>query len=57
MMDILPTFMSFANIPLAENSIDGKSLVDMITKDEKSPHDQVFWEYNSQLAVREGKWS
>ncbi|WMT41218.1 hypothetical protein RE628_00950 [Paenibacillus sp. D2_2] len=28
----------------------------MITKGEKTPHKQIFWEYGSQLAVREGKW-
>ncbi|MBO0991526.1 sulfatase-like hydrolase/transferase [Bacillus sp. SD088] len=56
MMDILPTFMSFADISFENEAIDGDSIVEMITKNGKSPHDQVFWEYNDQLAVRQGKW-
>src|SRR5690606_17650328 len=53
---IFPTFMSFADISIDKGTIDGDTIVEMITKNGKSPHDQVFWEYNDQLAVRQGKW-
>ncbi|WP_066188200.1 sulfatase-like hydrolase/transferase [Gracilibacillus phocaeensis] len=58
MMDILPTFMEFAGIPVADRAIDGKSMVDMLTRQSnpQSPHDQLFWEYNDQLAMRQGDW-
>lgn len=56
MMDILPTFLTLANGSYAEESIDGKNILDMVTKNEKTPHEKVFWEYNGQLAMRQGNW-
>ncbi|NGP45298.1 sulfatase-like hydrolase/transferase [Bacillaceae bacterium SIJ1] len=56
MVDILPTFLSFAGISHEELDIDGKDLSDMLMKHGNTPHDQVFWEYNGQLAVRQGDW-
>ncbi|GIO29484.1 MULTISPECIES: sulfatase-like hydrolase/transferase [Paenibacillus] len=57
MADILPTVMEFAGLPVpSPGEIDGFSVAGMITKGEKTPHQQIFWEYGSQLAVREGKW-
>ena len=57
MMDILPTILELAGIPLPENHlIDGKSIVDMVKNDTGSPHDHLFWEYSGQLAIRNGNW-
>lgn len=56
MMDIFPTFLSLASVPYSHAEIDGIDLTDMIMNGVKSPHTQVFWEYNNQLAVRKGNW-
>ncbi|CAM3899155.1 sulfatase-like hydrolase/transferase [Lederbergia lenta] len=56
MMDIFPTFLSFAKEVYSEDSFDGKDVVEMLTAGGSSPHTQVYWEYNGQLAIRQGKW-
>ncbi|WP_168120210.1 sulfatase-like hydrolase/transferase [Paenibacillus sp. HB172176] len=57
MMDIVPTFMEWAGAPLAhESEVDGRSVAAMAAVDADSPHDKVYWEYDGQLAVRQGKW-
>ena len=56
MMDIFPTFVSLAGGNCSDEQIDGKDITKMLTTDEASPHEQVFWEYNNQLAIRQGKW-
>ncbi|GAB2542308.1 arylsulfatase A-like enzyme [Gracilibacillus alcaliphilus] len=57
MMDILPTFIELADMTPANQQIDGESVVELVTNPQaESPHEQVFWEYNDQLAVRQGKW-
>lgn len=56
MMDILPTFLSLVDKAPVNIECDGKSLLYMLTEGSESPHDQLFWEYNHQLAIRQGKW-
>jgi len=57
MMDILPTFVDIAGGELsADRVIDGRSILSMVTEGTPSPHAQLFWEYNDQLAVRQGPW-
>jgi arylsulfatase A-like enzyme len=56
MMDVLPTFMDWAGISAQQETIDGKSMCAVVEEGLHSPHDQVFWEYNGQLALRQGKW-
>lgn len=56
MMDIFPTFLSFAQETYAADSFDGKDVTEMVTSTASSPHKQVFWEYNGQLAIRQDKW-
>ncbi|WP_274365834.1 sulfatase-like hydrolase/transferase [Paenibacillus thermotolerans] len=57
MADIVPTVLEFAGLePPASEEIDGSSVVPVITEGAPSPHRQMYWEYNGQLAVREGKW-
>jgi len=56
MMDIVPTILDGLGIEYNDMDFDGKSLMSMIVNNEKSPHGQVFWEYDGQLAIREGAW-
>lgn len=56
MMDIFPTFLSLAGVPSSNQDIDGIDITNMIIDGSESPHDQVFWEYDGQLAIRQGKW-
>ncbi|MBB6729845.1 sulfatase-like hydrolase/transferase [Cohnella zeiphila] len=61
MIDIVPTFLDLAEVdtasgPLKDVRIDGSSLKPMLQEGEPSPHQQLFWEYQGQLAVREGDW-
>lgn len=57
MMDVVPTVLSFIGeqVP-AIDEIDGLSLATMISEHASSPHVNLFWEYNGQLAVRRGDW-
>jgi len=61
MIDLMPTFLELATIPcgegrMADVKLDGVSLKAMLINGQPSPHRQAFWEYNEQLAVREGDW-
>ncbi|MFD0712039.1 sulfatase-like hydrolase/transferase [Paenibacillus sp. GCM10027626] len=57
MADFVPTALEFAGLDVpAAGEIDGTSVVAMVTEGAATPHQQLFWEYGSQLAVREGKW-
>lgn len=57
MADFVPTALEFAGLAAPANGeIDGSSVVAMVTEEAATPHRQLFWEYGSQLAVREGKW-
>ena len=55
-MDIFPTFLTAAGVDLNQYESDGKNILPMVIKGEKSPHDSIFWEMNEQTAVRKGKW-
>jgi len=55
MMDIFPTLMEIAGAEIPSDR-DGSSILSMVTQSAPSPHKQLFWEYNGQLAVRQGKW-
>lgn len=54
MMDIFPTFVETAGG--RASGVDGSSILPTISKDAPSPHEQLFWAYGDQLAVRQGKW-
>ncbi|TBL79508.1 sulfatase-like hydrolase/transferase [Paenibacillus thalictri] len=58
MMDMFPTLLELAGLPAPEG-IDGRSLHAAVTGTSEaasSPHEEVYWEYNGQLAVRKGDW-
>lgn len=54
MMDIFPTFLGIAGGEAED--VDGADVLPMVTSGAPSPHERVFWDYNGQLAVRQGKW-
>lgn len=57
MMDVFPTVLDVAGIaPPAGLALDGVSALSMAAGKARSPHERVFWAYNGQTAVREGRW-
>lgn len=57
MLDVLPTLAKLAEAELpASRPSDGYDILPMATAGATSPHKQIFWEYNGQLAVRQGQW-
>lgn len=59
-MDWFPTIAELCGVELPKTHLDGKSLVSMIMKGEKSPHEIVHWQYDKRekgsWAVRSGDW-
>ncbi|WP_066195979.1 sulfatase-like hydrolase/transferase [Gracilibacillus timonensis] len=57
MMDVFPTFLELAELTVPEgHEMDGSSIYKMIHEKKAQAHEQVFWKYNNQLAIRQGKW-
>lgn len=57
MMDLFPTFMAMAGLPCDREGIDGMNLWPLLTGEAKGADDRkLFWEYEDQLAVRQGPW-
>jgi arylsulfatase A-like enzyme len=57
MMDIVPTFLDIAGVKIPKDHLlDGKSIVNMVTKNQQSPHEYICWEYNGQFAIRKDNW-
>ncbi|MBD0400582.1 sulfatase [Flammeovirga sp. EKP202] len=54
-MDIYPTLLSFAGIPLPVH-IDGVNLIPFVTTDKHQPHHQLFWKNANKWCVRHGDW-
>lgn len=54
MLDIFPTMLTLAG-GNPENG-DGFNILPMLTEAADTPHQHLFWEYNGQLALREGNW-
>jgi arylsulfatase A-like enzyme len=55
-MDIFPTFLAAAGGDPSSYELDGLDILPVVTEQEASPHDQVFWEMGQQTAVRSGDW-
>lgn len=55
MMDIFPTYLEAAG-GKADHPIDGTSILPMVAKGAPSPHEDLHWEHDGQLAIRRGKW-
>ena len=54
-MDILPTVLEASGLPLP-SGMDGLSIWKTLTSDAPSPHKELFWTNQDQLAVRRGPW-
>jgi arylsulfatase A-like enzyme len=54
-MDILPTFLKWAGGKIPEG-VDGVDLSPVALEGKASVHEDVFWEYDGQRAIRNGPW-
>lgn len=56
-MDIVPTILEATGTTLpAGYTVDGSSVLSVLTNGSKSPHEAVFWSQGGQTAVRRDKW-
>lgn len=55
-MDLMPTFLSWAGGPADMKGVDGLNAGEMIRRGSSSPHQDLFWEYQGQFAIRRGQW-
>ncbi len=55
-IDIFPTFLKAAGGKISGYELDGKDFMPVWTKEDKSPHDMLFWEFRGQVAVRCGRF-
>ncbi len=57
-MDLLPTFLSVSHTATGDKEFDGMDFSSILfeNKDSTLPERPLFWRYNNQKAVREGKW-
>lgn len=63
LIDIMPTFLeaSGATYPTEANGqsiykLEGKSLLPVLTKGTRTPHEYMYWEHENHRAIRFGKW-
>ncbi len=58
--DWYPTIADLCEIKQPEHHLDGRSIKSVLLKNEKSPHDELFWQLGAgkkpQLAIHSGKW-
>ncbi|MEX0613708.1 MAG: sulfatase, partial [Pirellulales bacterium] len=57
-LDILPTALAAANIEIpSDTMIDGVNLLPYLRGDNSGkPHDQLYWRFGQQMAIRQGDW-
>ncbi|MHA6620856.1 sulfatase family protein [Pseudonocardia sp. DLS-67] len=55
-MDIFPTFLTAADVPLDGYDVDGRDIMGMLARGERSPHDAIMWEQGDQTAIRSANW-
>jgi arylsulfatase A-like enzyme len=56
-LDLAPTFLAAANIPVAASKFDGVNLLPLL-EDEQSepPHEVLYWRVGRKAALRQGDW-
>ncbi len=54
-MDILPTLLTAAGLPIPAG-LDGLSIWGVLTDDAASPHRELYWANQGQLAIRRDQW-
>jgi arylsulfatase A-like enzyme len=55
MMDIVPTVLEAVGGPV-QADLDGSSVLPLLRQGGHGPHQQLFWSYGQQLAMRQGEW-
>ena len=56
-MDLFPTIVRAAGGRVPDSAeLDGRDILPMVTDGAASPHEELFWASQGQLAVRHGKW-
>jgi uncharacterized sulfatase len=56
-IDLLPTIMAWTGSPLPNAELDGRDISDVLTRNAKSPHDElVLFNNESVAAVRTDRW-
>lgn len=55
-MDIFPTVLKIAGGDTSKYSLDGLDIMDVITNKGQTPHDEIFWEMDTQTAIRRGNY-
>lgn len=64
-IDFLPTFLDMANAKFPDKHpefdeqtipLDGKTLLPVFKGEQRKPHDNLFWHWSTNRAVREGDW-
>ncbi|MBM3794043.1 MAG: sulfatase [Acidobacteria bacterium] len=55
-MDVMPTFLAWASATAMPPALDGVNAAGVIAQRGPSPHIDLFWEYQGQLAIRRGNW-
>jgi len=56
-LDVLPTALASAGLPVPRDSIDGVNLLPFLTgANAGSPHDALYWRSGRRIAIREGDW-
>ncbi len=55
-LDLFPTFLAVAGVPLPKIKLDGVNLLPHLTQAVPLGRRRLFWAYNEQRAMREGRW-
>ena len=56
-LDVLPTALAAAGIPVKPGELDGVDLMPFLTGSAKGePHDALYWRLGGMMAVRRGDW-
>ena len=55
-IDVYPTLLAAAGGDPAAYDIDGLDIFPVVSRGASTPHDQLFWEFRQQTAVRRGPW-
>ena len=54
--DVFPTFLRLAGVDMDPYEVDGLDIWPMVTGQATTPHSDIFWEMDGQIAVRRGPW-
>ncbi|QDT96926.1 Arylsulfatase [Gimesia aquarii] len=56
-IDLMPTILELAQTTVpASHQLDGVSLVNLLTKQQRLEPRKIFWDYRERYAVRQGEW-